>query len=661
MFETIQEGFQQMNFDSNSPIDNRVSRPEPSVLSPQICLDVGMEPLNAFTQSNQSCNNLLNQLVSTKNEFLSNQNELMILNKRFEIGSVQMIMTDFEVQQLQENTANFQNHAFELETKVEHIKTALLSQLEMTSTQIVNRAMHTLVADKLITWLQKQKLVSCGSRASIKAHYEALDEIDVLFEKCGQQIVFLLNSLVNAEQSIGHNTPSDSIACTKIQKLANDLIQSTRHFVWQSIIVSVQPPAVVVKCRVSDSHRSTRFPCKTELRILGGEALGVRDGSKSDVNVDLISEDVARQIQQDSSKSVVKDKGFNLIYNESRFQSEYTSSSCNFPAYRATFDRIRLVENAVAQKRSAVDAGLDEKKGTRRSKVSSLRYYLVFKLQTGQFLRNCQGIFGQMNCIEVSGYKLSLPIAALVHSSLEAEASLFWNRAFSQGTGILSQVPESVSWEQAKVALNLKVGQHYSREPRPLSAENFDHLAYRLGVCNGVLNKKNFFNKAIAHKENKTGNPVPSVFFEWFYRCGTIVNKYMSDQWNDNLVVGFCSKECAEKVLRATQQPTMLIRFSDLVIGHLKISCKLADNRVVHYETEAEKMPINTSIADAIFSNPTFSCINSIYPNKQISMLWQNRSRTENSRAEIWSGIIPLSYFDKVYSMESKPVAAIDK
>lgn len=75
-----------------------------------------------------------------------------------------------------------------------------------------------------------------------------------------------------------------------------------------------------------------------------------------------------------------------------------------------------------------------------------------------------------------------------------------------------------------------------------------------------------------------------------------IVNKYMYEQWNDGCIFGFCSKECSEQILRNTPQPTMLIRFSDLVIGHLKISCKLPDNRVVHYETEAEKMPLDSSI-----------------------------------------------------------------
>lgn len=177
------------------------------------------------------------------------------------------------------------------------------------------------------------------------------------------------------------------------------------------------------------------------------------------------------------------------------------------------------MENTATQKRNAMEAGLDEKRGTRRSKVSSLRYYLAFKIQSGPFLQNYNGnpTFGRSDNshVDVSGYKLSLPIAALVHSSLEAEVSLFWNRAFSEGTGILSTVPDYVSWEVAKVALNFKWGgiiqepqdvrdlMHDLPEPRSLSPENFDHLAYRLGVTEGLLHKKSFFNKQIAHKENK--------------------------------------------------------------------------------------------------------------------------------------------------------------
>lgn len=70
----------------------------------------------------------------------------------------------------------------------------------------------------------------------------------------------------------------------------------------------------------------------------------------------------------------------------------------------------------------------------------------------------------------------------------------------------------------------------------------------------------------------------------------------MIEQWNDGCIMGFCSKESSERILRAIYNSTMLIRFSDLVIGYIKISCKLPDQRIVHYETEAEKMPLGTSI-----------------------------------------------------------------
>jgi hypothetical protein len=144
--------------------------------------------------------------------------------------------------------------------------------------------MHYLVADRLVLWLVKQKEVSCGSRSVIKAHYNALDAIDNMFEKCGREVVVLIGILTAVEQML---TPEDIVLSTQIQKHRPETIQACRQFIWQSLIVAVQPPAVLVKCRGSDSHRSTRFPCKTEIRLLGGEALGLRQ-SATNVRVELI-------------------------------------------------------------------------------------------------------------------------------------------------------------------------------------------------------------------------------------------------------------------------------------------------------------------------------------------------------------------------------------
>lgn len=45
--------FQPLHLDSNSNIYCNIQRPEPSIISPQVCLEIGMDPLHAFVQSNQ--------------------------------------------------------------------------------------------------------------------------------------------------------------------------------------------------------------------------------------------------------------------------------------------------------------------------------------------------------------------------------------------------------------------------------------------------------------------------------------------------------------------------------------------------------------------------------------------------------------------------------
>ncbi|KAI6235462.1 SH2 domain-containing protein [Aphelenchoides besseyi] len=666
----MQRGFEHQQILRFSPSDPTTDsyeyphRPLPisNMMSTQLYTDLGLDSLSGFVQSNQNCTNLYGQLISAKNELLMRQDEMHALNKKFRDANNQGLMTsEDEVRQLH-------GYIFELEAKVEKLKLHVSAQIE-TSCHMMSQAMHSLVADKLVAWLVRQKEISCGARSIIRKHYDELNNIDVQFEECGRQIVILMGQLASVEQTLG---AEDVALANRICKLRTDLIQGSRQFIWQSLIVSVQPPSVLVKCRGSESYRSTRFPCKTEIRLLGGEALGVRN-SATTVRVDLISENMARQIQQDPCQKAIIDQSFHLIYNEANFRLEAPTVEPGMPMYRATFDRIRLVENISGQKRSAVDAGLDEKRGTRRSKVSSLRYYLAYQVQTGPFLNNF-GNYSRVDertYIEVSGYKLSLPVAALVHSSLEADASLFWNRSFAEGTGILSAVPDAVSWEQAKVAINLKWGALIQEpqdvrdlitelpEPRPLSIDNLEHLARRLGVVDGVLHKKNFFNRTVSHKD-KDGAPMPCVFFEWYYKCASVINKYMQEQWNDGIIIGFCSKEQSERILRSTLRPTMLIRFSDMVIGYLKISCKLPDHRVVHYETEAEKMPIGTSIADAIRSNPTFAYIQYIYPNRLLSSLWQHRETQGEKRTASWSSAAPPGYFSTCYALENKPVAAIN-
>lgn len=203
------------------------------------------------------------------------------------------------------------------------------------SRALLKTVMQKLV-EQLVNWLIRQKEVSCGPRATIKKHYDLLDGMDQQFEECGRQISFLINIMDQLHNIIDSSTPE---IFSKFQRYRSELIQNARHFVWQSLIIAVQPPVVLIKCRGSDSYRSTRFPCKTEVRLLGGEALGVRTQA-SLVKVEIISEEIARKIQQDPCQPAISEPTFHLIYNDSRFQIDSPQPPSVVPVCRASFDKI---------------------------------------------------------------------------------------------------------------------------------------------------------------------------------------------------------------------------------------------------------------------------------------------------------------------------------
>uniref|UniRef100_A0A914WIX3 Uncharacterized protein n=1 Tax=Plectus sambesii TaxID=2011161 RepID=A0A914WIX3_9BILA len=326
--------------------------------------DTGQDPLSAFAQSNQHCNNLFNQLTSARHEHPACVDELADLNRRQQEAVNGMRQAQTAIQ-LQQSVTQLQNYLRALESKIATIRAQLLNQIE-TSGRLMSHAMQVLVNQKLVDWLVRQKACSCGTKSENQRLYDELGHLDIMFEEFGREILFLVNLIASFYQTL--NATDDFEAIQSLQALRTDIVDHSKLFVWQSVIVAVQPPAVLVKCRGSDSHRSTRFPCHTEIRLLGGDALGVR-GRCSLTRVELIGEDMARRIQADPAQIAVKDTSLHLTYNESRFEVDAKTSGGQLGACRAPFDRIRLVENT-AQKRPASvmssASGGEERKGTRR-------------------------------------------------------------------------------------------------------------------------------------------------------------------------------------------------------------------------------------------------------------------------------------------------------
>lgn len=87
-----------------------------------------------------------------------------------------------------------------------------------------------------------------------------------------------------------------------------------------------------------------------------------------------------------------------------------------------------------------------------------------------------------------------------------------------------------------------------------------------------------FLKPSLAKTVDKSTNNCKTVlFFEWFFEAAEMVNKYLSQMWNDGHIYGFCNDRAAEDLLNCCSHPTLLVRFSVYEYGKIKISLRGRD------------------------------------------------------------------------------------
>uniref|UniRef100_A0A0M3I6M2 DH domain-containing protein n=1 Tax=Ascaris lumbricoides TaxID=6252 RepID=A0A0M3I6M2_ASCLU len=114
-----------------------------------------------------------------------------------------------------------------------------------------------LMGEVLYSWAVRQQKVSIGTLWSQQAHYRLLDTIHQQFEYFGELLEQTMSGVRYLQERYRHDA-FDSLY-VKLQQLAH-------YFLYYSIIVSRQPPSVVVKCGEAENHRRSRFWFNTEIR-----------------------------------------------------------------------------------------------------------------------------------------------------------------------------------------------------------------------------------------------------------------------------------------------------------------------------------------------------------------------------------------------------------
>jgi hypothetical protein len=113
------------------------------------------------------------------------------------------------------------------------------------------------------------------------------------------------------------------------------------------------------------------------------------------------------------------------------------------------------------------------------------------------------------------------------------------------------------------------------------------------------------------------------------------------------LIFGFCSKDEAELLLREMERPTLLIRFSDIEFGKLKVSVKDRMGVIRHHWYDYSSTHVMSSLSRELLSNSKYYGVEFIYPNIDFAKALGARTQTVNDNYRKPRNLQPTPvYFD---------------
>uniref|UniRef100_A0AC35UI06 SH2 domain-containing protein n=1 Tax=Rhabditophanes sp. KR3021 TaxID=114890 RepID=A0AC35UI06_9BILA len=482
-----------------------------------------------------------------------------------------------------------------------------------------------LLSDVLCNWAIEQQKLSVGSVWTQANNYKKLNLISAQFEYFGEILEQTLNGLLNLKTYHKFYQPF-VILYEKFKDLCH-------HFLYYSVIVSKQPPGVIVKCGEAIASRRSRFWFNSEIRVLGGKKFLIDTmNAGSQISCHLITDETAKQLLSNAYKDITDNEDFTIEPMVAHLSSK------NFfeTGTSALFEDMRI----------------SKKEQLRRESVAGRRYCICYTISLA-----CK------HDIQLIGKKVSLPFAVLVGPKTEVEAKVFLERSFADLVRKpLCEIPSEVGYEMMAVALEMKFQSIIELplkstdhipiiKPRSLSNQAKNHIIMRLKPNreNKIL-LENFLKLPVAedfvNKKNSSDGEWKLIpFYEWFFKLADIVNKNLSTMWNNGFIYGFCSKDDAEYLLRSCTYSTLLIRFSDIEYGRIKISVKHQNGEIKHRWYDTHELA-SRNLQKELTTNPNFHGINCIYPNINLELALGNTEPAipQNKKARHLQP--SLAYFD---------------
>lgn len=150
----------------------------------------------------------------------------------------------------------------------------------------------------------------------------------------------------------------------------------------------------------------------------------------------------------------------------------------------------------------------------------------------------------------------------------DAEATVFWDNAFADKERKLFDVPDQVEWPRFAEALNKRWALN---NQLPLSPDSIAFLGKKIfpGKMEGGMDNA-MVTRQLFNRDHMNGRSFS--FWKWFYGALDVVSRRLLDEWRDERVAGFISKNIAHDMLRGCNSGTFLLRFSETEIGGISVA-----------------------------------------------------------------------------------------
>ncbi|KAH7694676.1 CRE-STA-2 protein [Aphelenchoides avenae] len=462
-----------------------------------------------------------------------------------------------------------------------------------------------LLGEVLCDWAVRQQKLTIATLWTQQLNYTQLGPIDTQFEYFGE----LLEQTLSGLNYIMAQYPKQGF-----EEFYSRIRHITHYFLYYSIIVSKQPPSVVVKCGEAENHRRSKFWFNTEIRVLGGRAFGIHAAAENmTIQCYLITDDTAHRLLNNAYHEVFEHEEFVIEPTTANLKSDEQNG------FVAKFDDMRVSKKAQF----------------RRDSVATKRYCLCYNVK-----------LTAKHGIDLIGKKVSLPFAILVGPKIDVEAKLFLERSFADLVRKpLSDVPQSVPYQDMADALEMKFQAILETpqkstdtiplvQPRSFTNLAKHHLIHRLKPDdNARIQLENLLKLPVAEEYClKKGEWKLVPFYEWFFKLAEVINKCLLQMWNDGLIYGFCSKDEAEHLLKECRHPTLLIRFSDIECTKIKISVRDRSGVIRHHWYDQQDL-LARSLQTELLSNSKYFGIEYIYQNIPLEQALGGREKpTDHSR-----------------------------